>query len=169
MRRTILPVFALLAIFSAVKAAADTYIYDIGFFGNINQVGRVSGGSDSAILCGGSLCVPIVNCNACHTQPADQKRYAKEKENSHQKIHFPNAALRLGEGQQAKLGSILVSRTKGVLTLQDPKGQQFQLPPDAYVVRGKDGNPLFITYMGAKPPQILQPVAPRSGMPGPIR
>jgi hypothetical protein len=165
----ILVALAIPAIFTAVNAAADTYIYDIGFFGNINQVGRVAGGEDSAILCGGGLCIPIVNCNACHTQPADQTRYAKEKENSHPKIHFPNAALRLGEGQQAKLGSILVTRTKGLLTLQDPQGRRFQLPPDAYLVKGKDGKPLFITYTGARPPQPPPAVTPPPVRPAPIR
>ncbi|MDO9119850.1 MAG: hypothetical protein Q7U39_17980 [Nitrospira sp.] len=156
MRRTILLALAILAIFTAVKAAADTYIYEVGFFGNIKQVGRVSGGSDSAILCGGGQCIPIVNCNACHTQPADQKRYAKDKENSHQKIHFPKAALQIREGQQATMGSALVTRIKGILVIQEPKGARFPLPADAYLVKGKDGKPAFITYVGSRPPQPIK-------------
>jgi len=156
MRKPILLAVAMLAIGTAVKAAADTYIYEVGFLGNINQVGRVSGGTDSAILCGGGQCIPIVNCNACHTQPADQKRYAKDKENSHHKIHFPKAALQLGEGQQATMGSTLVKRMKGILVVQEPKGARFPLPADAYVVKGKDGRPAFITYLGSKPPQPIK-------------
>lgn len=156
MRKPILLAVVMLGTFTAFKAAADTYIYEVGFFGNINQVGRVSGGTDSAILCGGGLCIPIINCNACHTQPADQKRYAKDKENSHQKIHFPKAALQLGEGQQTTMGATLVKRMKGILVVQEPKGARFPLPADAYVVKGKDGKPAFITYLGSKPPQPIK-------------
>jgi len=155
MRKPILLAVTMLAIGTAVTAVADTYIYTVGFFG-INQEGRIAGGTDSAILCGGGLCIPIVNCNACHSQPADQTRYAKDPETKHLKIHYPKAALRLAESQQITIGSTVVRRVKGVLVVQEPKGPRFQLPPDAYVVKGKDGKPAFITYLGSKPPQPIR-------------
>lgn len=154
MRKPIILAVAVLATFTTLKAAADTYIYEVGFWGNVTPVGRVSGGTDSAILCGGGQCIPIVNCNACHTAPPDQKRYAKD--NTHQTIHFPKAALQLREGQQTTVGSILVKRLKGILEVQEPKGTRFRLPADAYVVTGKDGKPVFITYRGSTPPQSIK-------------
>ncbi len=156
MKHPVIFAMAMLATFTTFKAAADTYIYEIGFWGNVTPVGRVSGGTDSAILCGGGQCIPIVNCNACHTSPPDQKRYAKDKENTHHTIYFPKAALQLREGQQITVGSILVTRLKGILAVQEPKGTQFRLPADAYVVKGKDGKPAFITYRGSNLPQPIK-------------
>ena len=51
--------------------------------------------------------------------------------------------------------NLSMTRVKGELIVQDPQEWQFQLPPDAYMVRGRDSKPTFITYMGSQPPQPL--------------
>ncbi|MCC7461035.1 MAG: hypothetical protein IT480_01095 [Gammaproteobacteria bacterium] len=156
MRSAILVAAVVLAASSAVMVSADTYIYTWGS-GGWNQEGRTDDDNpDSAIICRAGTCARLPNCSACHGQPVDQDRYLKDPENRHQMVYFPQATLRLGEGQRISLGSLMVRRLKGTLIVWDQKGPRFQLPPDAYVVQGKDGKPAFITYLGSKPPQPVR-------------
>lgn len=144
-----------IAAMAAMPAFADTYIYTVGWFG-FNQEGRIEGGTDSAIICGGGLCIPIANCSACHAQPVEPAAFGRDPAMKHQRIYFPKLAFKLADGQKASLGTTVVARVNGVLELQEPKGRRFRLPQDAYIVAGRDGKPLLITYQGRSPPQMLR-------------
>lgn len=145
----------LVVVLSAVVAIADTHYY-VQTGNGWKKAGRQTVNGESAVLCfDGGICMQT-QCSACHSQPMDQNRYATEEGLKHQRIHYPKAALRLGEGQKTALGSILATNAKGKLILQDQTGLRFQLPSDAYVVMGKNGRPAFITYGGESPPQLVR-------------
>lgn len=159
MRRAIPLAVFILAALTALMAGADTHIYSYNLEKfQTEKVGRVQGGEDRVIYCNKDnqpTCWEIA-CNSCHSQPVDQNRYANDREMKHQRIHFPKSALRLAEGQRASFGTLVVTRSKGLLVVQDPRGRRFQLPPDALLVMGKDGKPTFITYTGTMEPQALR-------------
>jgi hypothetical protein len=58
----------------------------------------------------------------------------------------------VGEGQRVKVGALNVTRLRGVLFLEDQYGRRSQLPPNARVIKGRDGTPRFVAYPAAAPP-----------------
>jgi hypothetical protein len=160
MRAIILFAVLILTVTTAIIATADTrhYYLDGGKF--------VFAGSEPGHIPQAQVCMnvtancirfgPGLWCLFCHSQPVDQKRYDKDSQLRHQRIHFPKYALSLSEGQQIQFGIVMVSRNKGVLIVQDQQGRRFQLPPDALLVKDKNGKPAFITYMNENPPQSVK-------------
>ncbi len=157
MRAIILVAVVMLTALAANIVQADRRIYIFDLVGQRwVPVGRESSFFDSATLCLVGQCFGGIDCNACHSQAVDRNRYAQDREMRHEKIHFPKYALRLAESQTVPVGTVTVTRTKGLLVLRDQQGRTFQLPPDALLVTGKDGKPAFITYMGVNPPQPVK-------------
>ena len=136
---------------------ADIFIYELQGDGSAKRVGRVTdGGPDSATVCVLGGCSIGIRCSSCHTQAVDERKLAGDREGRHLSKHFPANALALREGQKANLGTGIVTRVNGQLVLQDSKGRKVTFPPDALLVKGRDGQPIFISYKGSMPPPMLR-------------
>ena len=155
MKQAILLTSAMVVSLTAALGA-DIFIYELQGDGGSRRVGRVAdGGPDSATVCVVGFCVGGIRCSSCHTQPVDERKLAEDR-GQHQSKYFPAAALALREGQKANLGTSVVTRLSGRLVLQDPQGRKVTFPPDALLVKDKNGQPIFISYKGSIAPAALR-------------
>jgi hypothetical protein len=135
---------------------ADTFIYNWTIHEGTTPHGRQRGGGpDTAIVCIYGNC-DTWSCNSCHTKPVDERKLVEDREGKHLSKYFPAAAVPLREGQVASRNGNAVTRTGGRLVFQDAKGRKWTFPPDALLVKGRDGQPVFITYPGSIAPAAVR-------------
>jgi hypothetical protein len=148
-------VVAIVVAFTATITEADDYIYSGIGNGQWTRVGQLKTQyRDRAILCVDGVCGTFP-CSACHEQFVDPKRYTGDVTQSHVLSYYPKAKLVLAEFQNVKIGSFVVTQLREGLVMQDPERRRFGLPTDAFIVKGRDGQPAFITYSGNTVPKLI--------------
>jgi hypothetical protein len=147
-----------LTLLASVALVADTHLYTYSpLTGEWVRTGSSKGmvnDPDSVVLCDPpGLCVEFSpGCEFCHTSPVDRATFEKDEGVRHRRVHFPNAQLRLMEGQRVMMGTLSITQTAGRLTLTDARGRRHVLPPDTIVVGGRNRQPLMVTYGGSSAP-----------------
>jgi hypothetical protein len=157
-RLTVIAAMWGLILLASVALVADTHLYTYSSLtGEWVRTGSSKGmvnEPDGIVLCDPpGVCYDFgPGCKGCHTSPVDRATFEKDAGVRHRRVHFPNAQLRLNEGQRVMMGTLSITRTAGRLTLTDTRGRRYVLPPDAIVVGGRNRQPLMVTYGGSTAP-----------------
>jgi hypothetical protein len=140
-RLTVIAAMWGLMLLASVALVADTHLYTYSpLTGEWVQTGTSKGmvnEPDNVVLCDPpGLCVLFSpGCGFCHTSPVDPATFEKGAGVQHRRVYFPNAQLRVADGQRVTMGTISVTRTAGRLTLTDARaaGTCFRPTPSWWV------------------------------------
>jgi hypothetical protein len=149
----------MLALVTAASAlvAADhyTYTYDKEKKAWV-QTSQTPSVVNSSEACMFAQCVEV-DCNDCHQSMSARRLSADQAQmRSHLDVHFSKAEMPLAESRRITVSGLSLTRVGGRLVMTAADGARYRFPAGSRIIRGRNGQALFVISPGSMPPQLVR-------------
>ena len=126
---------------ATVAVWADGYVYNWNGT-NFYQVAKIKSETQTAIMCRDGICLPDIQCSACHSADVSKKPFTSAVVDAHFKRYYAKGEILLAEGASMRFGALELRRLRSALMMVDPKTKRnMPLPDGTRILKGKDGLP----------------------------